>query len=185
VIRTRAGYLESIRDGRQVVWAGRMVADITNHAEMRAFAEAIATRYELDEPERSALDDWSEAGSVLDGALAPAALRIVCEDGDGIVVCGWAGVVPTAPFAHTFAARVRRETEEGPPLTVLVPAAHPRVTHFVSPSHDGSLANGSGTPAYPGSELTVVVYFEEVRIPWVRVYVSDGDTSALVEADLL
>ena len=43
MIRTRAGYLESMRDGRQVVWAGRMVADLTTHPETRAYAEAIAS----------------------------------------------------------------------------------------------------------------------------------------------
>jgi aromatic ring hydroxylase len=176
-----------MRDGRQVVWAGRMVADLTTHPETRAYAEAIAARYALDDAECSALDDCGGGGSGLDGAFAPAALRVVCEDAGGIVVRGWTPVRPTAPFARIFAARVRREAEDGSgeTLLALMAGAHPRLTYFVSPSQAPAAARRRN-PAYLGSEFTVVVYFEDVHIPWMQVYVtSDGDSGTAVEPDLL
>jgi len=185
VIRTRAGYLESMRDGRQVVWAGRMVADLTTHPETRAYAEAIAARCALDDAECSALD---ECGSVLDGALAPAALRVVGEDGDGIVVRGWTAVMPTAPFARMLAARVRRETEDGSEETLLalMAVAHPQVTYFVSLSQTPVAASRRRKPVCSGSEFTVVAYFEDVHIPWMRVYVTgDGDSGAVIQPAVL
>jgi aromatic ring hydroxylase len=186
VIRTRAGYLESIRDGRRVVWGGQMVADVTTHSETRAYAEAVAARSELDDPEWSALAHARQAASALGGALAPAALRVVREDADGIVCSGWTAVVPAAPFAHRFAARVRREPDDrlGEALVALVPAAHPCVTLFVSRSQPAG--PGEATLRYPGSELTVVAYFEDVHVPWMRVYVTgDRRPGAAVEGDLL
>jgi aromatic ring hydroxylase len=177
VLRTRASYLESLRDGRQVVWAGRLVPDMTTQAETSAYAEAVAARYELDGLEPCSLPERSGAGSAPASLIGPAELRIVREASDGIVVRGWTSVAPAAPFAQTFAARIRRESQDGAAetLVALVPAGHPQVTYFVSPSRAETGASGGGSPTYPGSELTTVAYVEDVTVPWLRVYHASSD----------
>jgi hypothetical protein len=63
--------------------------------------------------------------------------------------------------------------------------AHPQVTHFVSPSQAPVAASRRRKPVYSGSEFTVAAYFEDVHIPWMWVYVTGGDSGAVVEPGVL
>ena len=101
-------------------------------------------------------------------------LRMVDKTDEGIVVRGWKAIGTGVAFANEIFMGVlwkpgdRRASRS---CSRLVPANHPGVTHVVRPSLAQADADPFDRPlASRGDELDGMAYFDDVLIPWDRVF---------------
>ncbi|MFC5747159.1 4-hydroxyphenylacetate 3-hydroxylase N-terminal domain-containing protein [Actinomadura rugatobispora] len=100
-------------------------------------------------------------------------LRIVREDADGIVVRGTKMLATLAPFADElliYPYRPLGEDEQARAVCFAVPVAAPGLTLYCRPS----LAGGGGPLARRYDEMDALCVFDDVRVPWPRVFIA-GD----------
>lgn len=105
---------------------------------------------------------------------SPQAVRVVAERAGGIVVRGAKMLATLAPFADellVYPYRQLRETEADQALCFALPVATEGITLFCRPS----LAGGSGARDRPFArrfdELDAVCVFDDVLVPWERVFI--------------
>jgi aromatic ring hydroxylase len=99
-------------------------------------------------------------------------VRIVREDGDGIVVRGTKMLATLAPFADellVYPYRPLGEEEAAHAVSFAVPVATPGLTLYCRPS----LADG-GPLASRFDEMDALCVFDDVVVPWRRVFIA-GD----------
>jgi aromatic ring hydroxylase len=100
-------------------------------------------------------------------------LRIVREDADGIVVRGTKMLATLAPFADElliYPYRPLGEDESARAVSFAVPVAAPGLTLYCRPP----LAPGGGPLASRYDEMDALCVFDDVRVPWRRVFIA-GD----------
>ena len=113
--------------------------------------------------------DRSDPDSVADTPM----LRIVDKSDDGIVVRGWKAIGTGVAFANEIFMGVLWKPGAIAEQIVfgLIPANHPGVTHVVRPSLAAPDADPFDRPlASRGDELDGMAYFDDVLIPWDRVF---------------
>jgi 4-hydroxyphenylacetate 3-monooxygenase len=100
-------------------------------------------------------------------------LRMVDKNDEGIVVRGWKAIGTGVAFANEIFMGVlwKPGTVDDQVVFALVPANHPNVTHVVRPSLAAPDADPFDRPmASRGDELDGMAYFDDVLIPWDRVF---------------
>ena len=100
-------------------------------------------------------------------------LRMVDKNDEGIVVRGWKAIGTGVAFANEIFMGVlwKPGTVAEQVVFALVPANDPNVTHVVRPSLAQPDADAFDRPlASRGDELDGMAYFDDVLIPWDRVF---------------
>jgi aromatic ring hydroxylase len=100
-------------------------------------------------------------------------LRVVDNNDEGIVVRGWKAIGTGVAFANEIFMGVlwKPGTVAEQVVFALVPANDPGVTHVVRPSLAQADADPFDRPlASRGDELDGMAYFDDVLIPWDRVF---------------
>jgi 4-hydroxyphenylacetate 3-monooxygenase len=100
-------------------------------------------------------------------------LRMIEKNDEGIVVRGWKAIGTGVAFANEIFMGVlwKPGTVSEQVVFGLVPANHPGVTHVVRPSLAQPDADPFDRPlASRGDELDGMAYFDDVLIPWDRVF---------------
>jgi 4-hydroxyphenylacetate 3-monooxygenase len=100
-------------------------------------------------------------------------LRMVDRNDEGIVVRGWKAIGTGVAFANEIFMGVlwKPGTVAEQVVFALVPVNDPRVTHVVRPSLATPDADPFDRPlASRGDELDGMAYFDDVLIPWDRVF---------------
>jgi aromatic ring hydroxylase len=119
--------------------------------------------------------DRSDPNTVADTPM----LRMVDRNDEGIVVRGWKAIGTGVAFANEIFMGVLWKPGAVAEQIVfaLVPSNHPNVTHVVRPSFADADADPFDRPlASRGDELDGMAYFDDVLIPWDRVFhVGDPD----------
>ena len=113
-------------------------------------------------------DRWSH-----DTVAATPMLRMVEKTDEGIVVRGWKAIGTGVAFANEIFMGVlwKPGTVAEQVVFALVPANDPNVTHVVRPSLAQPDADAFDRPlASRGDELDGMAYFDDVLIPWDRVF---------------
>ena len=114
-----------------------------------------------------------------DTVAATPQLRMIEKNDQGIVVRGWKAIGTGVAFANEIFMGVlwKPGTVAEQVVFALVPANDPNVTHVVRPSLAQPDADGFDRPlASRGDELDGMAYFDDVLIPWDRVFhVGDPD----------
>ncbi|HEX6458515.1 MAG TPA: 4-hydroxyphenylacetate 3-hydroxylase N-terminal domain-containing protein [Thermoleophilaceae bacterium] len=113
--------------------------------------------------------DRSDPDSVAETPM----LRMVDKNDEGIVVRGWKAIGTGVAFANNIFMGVlwKPGAVEEQIVFALVPANDPGVTHVVRPSLAQPDADPFDRPlASRGDELDGMAYFDDVLIPWDRVF---------------
>ena len=113
--------------------------------------------------------DRSDPDSVSDTPM----LRMVEKNDEGIVVRGWKAIGTGVAFSNEIFMGVlwKPGAVEEQIVFALVPANDPGVTHVVRPSLAQPDADPFDRPlASRGDELDGMAYFDDVLIPWDRVF---------------
>jgi 4-nitrophenol 2-monooxygenase / 4-nitrocatechol 4-monooxygenase, oxygenase component len=100
-------------------------------------------------------------------------LRMVDRSDEGIVVRGWKAIGTGVVFSNEIFMGVLWKPGTTPEQVVfaLVPVSHPKVTHVTRPSLAEPDADPFDRPmASRGDELDGMAYFDDVLIPWDRVF---------------
>src|SRR5437660_2055970 len=100
-------------------------------------------------------------------------LRMTSKNEEGIVVRGWKAIGTGVAFANEIFMGVlwKPGTVAEQVVFALVPVNHPGVTHVVRPSLAEPDADAFDGPlASRGDELDGMAYFDDVLIPWDRVF---------------
>ncbi|MER6958023.1 4-hydroxyphenylacetate 3-hydroxylase N-terminal domain-containing protein [Streptomyces sp. NPDC000618] len=100
-------------------------------------------------------------------------LRAVRTTGDGVVVRGAKMLATLSPFADelvVYPFRPLRDDEEDQALCFAVPVATPGLTLYSRPSY-ATLPSSDGPLASRFDELDAVCHFDDVLIPWNRVFI--------------
>jgi 4-nitrophenol 2-monooxygenase / 4-nitrocatechol 4-monooxygenase, oxygenase component len=108
-----------------------------------------------------------------DTVAATPQLRMVDKNDQGIVVRGWKAIGTGVAFANEIFMGVlwKPGTVAEQVVFALVPSNHPNVTHVVRPSLAQPDADDFDRPlASRGDELDGMAYFDDVLIPWDRVF---------------
>ncbi|MFJ4565435.1 4-hydroxyphenylacetate 3-hydroxylase N-terminal domain-containing protein [Streptomyces caelestis] len=106
-------------------------------------------------------------------------LRAVRTTEDGVVVRGAKMLATLSPFADDlviYPFRPLGETETDQALCFAVPVASPGLTLYSRPSY-ASVPAGDGPFASRFDELDAVCHFDDVLVPWDRVFIH-GDVAA-------
>ncbi|MGW3173935.1 4-hydroxyphenylacetate 3-hydroxylase N-terminal domain-containing protein [Streptomyces sp. NPDC001153] len=107
------------------------------------------------------------------------ALRAIRTTEDGVVVRGAKMLATLSPFADDlviYPFRPLGESEADQALCFAIPVATPGLTLYSRPSYASSPA-GDGPLASRFDELDAVCHFDDVLVPWDRVFVH-GDVAA-------
>jgi aromatic ring hydroxylase len=113
--------------------------------------------------------DRSDPGTVAETPM----LRMVDRNEEGIVVRGWKAIGTGPAFTNEIFMGVLWKPGAVPEQIVfaLVPANHPKITHVVRPSFAQPDADPFDRPlASRGDELDGMAFFDDVLIPWDRVF---------------
>lgn len=101
------------------------------------------------------------------------ALRAVRTTDDGVVVRGAKMLATLSPFADElviYPFRPLKEAEADQALCFAIPVATPGLTLYSRPSYASERA-GDGPLASRFDELDAVCYFDDVLVPWDRVFI--------------
>jgi 4-hydroxyphenylacetate 3-monooxygenase len=100
-------------------------------------------------------------------------LKIIEETDDGVVVRGWKAIGTSVVFANEIEVGILWKPGTTPEQVIfgMVPVNHPGVTHVTRRSNARDGANEYDHPLTScGDELDSMAFFDDVVIPWERVW---------------
>jgi 4-hydroxyphenylacetate 3-monooxygenase len=100
-------------------------------------------------------------------------LRIVKETDEGVIVRGWKAIGTMVVFANEIEVGIlwKPGTEPEQVIFGMVPVNHPKITHVTRRSNANDGASSYDAPlSSQGDELDSMAYFDDVLIPWERVW---------------